>query len=212
MARAWSGRYGTPMATGDDARARGVSAVAVECRRESYEDPHGERHAHDLDQPRMLRQPRTDTPIAYERPGRASAGVDPAPHAWPAGPPGEHVIQMHHELVVRDLIHIPLVKDSLVETLTIGVVGIARAFPRLPGIGLRDRDRRRLDGLLGVWEHRGGRRIKNLWRAPGKARFTAPQRSRRCALSFNVNLDFYRRDWSRRRPLGRYLRRIRLVA
>jgi hypothetical protein len=164
-----------PVAAYDDARGRGTLVVAVKRRGEPNDGPHGKPYANDPDQPPMLSQPRTD---ATGRPGRAPAGINPAPRRQPAGAPSEHIVHMHHELVVRELVLASLVKDSLKGLLAIRRVAVARRTPRLRRRDPCDRGRRHLARRSSVTEDGSRRRIKELRRTPRKT-LLVPARSRR---------------------------------
>jgi len=79
--------------------------VAVQRRADPYDRPGSKRGANRPGRQSMLAKPRTSTVTVAASPDRAPAGIDPAPQGR-AGAPGEHVVhfvQMHHELVVREL-------------------------------------------------------------------------------------------------------------
>jgi hypothetical protein len=166
--------------------------VAVERRGEPHNGPHGEPCAHGPDQPRMLRQPRTDP---TGRPGRPPAGIDPPPPGQPAGPPGKHIVRMHHELLVRELLLASLVKDSLKGLLAIprgGGIDRRLRHPRPHGRGPCHQSRRRLARSSSIRGDGSRRRIKDLRRTPGKARL-APARSRQRARSLELRyVSLYR--------------------
>jgi len=110
-------RYSAPLTSRASVCAR---RVACERRRNTHHGPHGEHPANCTHQHWMLGQPSANPTIATASPRRAPAGIGPAP-SWQlsAGPSGEHVIRMHHELLVRELVVGSIVQRSLVVLLAI---------------------------------------------------------------------------------------------
>jgi hypothetical protein len=107
--------------------------VARERHRDTHHGPHSEHPGCCPREQRMLSQPSAHPNTATASPGRAPAGINPAPRGQPSpGPPGEHVIRMHHELLVRGLVVHSIVGDSLV------VLFALRRDGRIH-LGLRDR-------------------------------------------------------------------------
>jgi hypothetical protein len=83
-----------------------VRVVAVESRAETYERPCSKRGTDRPGRQSMLAKPRPSTATVAASADRAPARIGPAPHGRAAAP-GEHVVhvvQMHHELVVRELV------------------------------------------------------------------------------------------------------------
>jgi hypothetical protein len=75
--------------------------LAVQRRSEADDRPQEDRDADSAACQPMLAQPCTNTAAGAPLAGRASVRIYPAPPRWAAAP-GQHVLHMHHELVVRE--------------------------------------------------------------------------------------------------------------
>lgn len=73
--------------------------VATQGAGDTDDDPHEDRRAEDAARQPMLAQPATNTTAATEPAERVPARISPAP-ARRAAAPSEHILHMHHELVV----------------------------------------------------------------------------------------------------------------
>ena len=132
----------------------------------------------------MLTEPHTDTADAGKRREGASARIDPAPRGRPVGPAAKHIVEMHHEVVVRKLGVALLLKTALVELLAIGRAPLRR------------------EGNLLRWfalERNGSRRrINDTCRLPSKARLASPRSPRPARSVGGLALGEHRRDSCRR--------------
>lgn len=80
--------------------------VAVERRADTHDRPCSKPGANRPSRQSMLAKPRPNPATVAAAAHRAPAWIGPAPHGRAAAP-GEHVlhvVQMHHELVVRELV------------------------------------------------------------------------------------------------------------
>lgn len=153
--------------------------LAIQRGREPDENPHGERRADGLGEQRMLTEPRADTADAGKRGEGASARIDPAPRGRPVGSAAKHIVQMHHEVVVRKLGVALLPKTALAE-LAIGRVTLRREGNLLRWFAL-ERDGSR-------------RRIKEHCRLPSKARLASPRSPRPVRSVGGLDLGEHCRD------------------
>src|ERR1700722_7866407 len=115
----------------------------------------------------MLAEPCSDAADAAKRGEDASAWIDPAPRGRPVASAAKHVVQMHHEVVVRNLGVALLLKTALVEFLAIG---------RVHAIGRAPLGRARNFLVWFALGQYGSRRwIKDTLCLPGKARLASPR-------------------------------------
>jgi hypothetical protein len=175
-----------------------VRVVAVERRADTYDRPCSKRGANRPGRLSMLAKPRPNTATARASADRAPARIGPAPQG-PIAAPGEHVlhvVQMHHELVVRELALAELVRSVVAEPLAILLEGLRRPIPPLLDSRLRKRGRLRLCVPTGRdWRRR---RIKRRCSLPGAARL-APTCSRQRARTLALGYLSLRRRGRRRR-------------
>jgi hypothetical protein len=74
--------------------------LAVQGRGEADDSPQQDRRADSGAPQPMLAQPCTNTAASAQLAGRAPARIHPAP-PHRAAAPGQHILHMHHELLVR---------------------------------------------------------------------------------------------------------------
>lgn len=132
----------------------------------------------------MLTEPHTDSADAGKRGESASARIDPAPRGRPVGSAAKHIVQMHHEVVVRKLGVALLLKTALVELLAIGRAPLRREGNLLRWFAL-ERDGSR-------------RRINDTCRLPSKARLASPRSPRPARSVGRLALGEHSRDSCRR--------------
>ena len=94
--------------------------VAIECRGDAYEHPQAERQTNDAGEQAMLAEPCAKAPAAT----KTATGIGAAP-ARHAAAPGEHVLYMHHEVLVRELALALLLSEFVLER-AIGRVDLSR--------------------------------------------------------------------------------------
>ncbi|MHB8532706.1 MAG: hypothetical protein ACYDC2_08300 [Solirubrobacteraceae bacterium] len=109
--------------------------LSVESRSDAHDHPEDDRETDDARDHAVLPEPCTDPSLLAD----ASAGIGTAP-ARQAAAPGEHVLYMHHEVLVRELALAQLVSEFVLEY---GFRRVDAADPR-PRLRADDRPRGRV--------------------------------------------------------------------
>jgi hypothetical protein len=175
--------------------------LAVQRRREADHRPQQDRGADSAACQPMLAQPCPNTPDSAQLAGRAPARIHRAPPRRAAAP-GEHILHMHHELVLRPLLP-SLLWRFIVERLAIRPARLRLPLPRRLVRRLSEHHRRRLRRRSAIGK-RGRRRSIERWRSSQGKTSPAPPHSRWRARSLGrlrLGLHQRRRLWTAARDL-----------